>query len=295
MVYDTIVIGNGKDAIQTALESGRRGDRVALIRQPEERFASVTTELLQSSVDELLQTGTASMDRLRAIVAQRLGQQSMAAQSELDRLGIDVLTGEIEFLNASSVRVAGEIATAPSIVVATGTRSAALRQAQFDTQVILSAEGLLEVDALPESIVVVGAGRVGLDYAILLARLGVNVTVIDEQSSFFQLCGGLMSRTMLQVQSLGIAIRLGDEVIGVEKQAGGRGIVVRLSSGRALAADAALICVGREGRTAGLELESVGVGLDEHGRIWCDHLGRTWAPGIVARGDVVGFRSSLAG
>lgn len=99
-----------------------------------------------------------------------------------------------------------------------------------------------------------------------------------------------MGLPLFEAQAHDIAFRLGDEVIGIEPS--DRQAVVRLASGRVLKGDAALVCAGREGRTDGLDLESVGVGLDERGRVWCDARGRTWNPQITAVGDVVGFRTN---
>jgi NAD(P) transhydrogenase len=236
------------------------------------------------------------MTELRQLVEEQVQSQQTSDQAELDRLGVDILEGDIRFLDPTSIQVGADKATADTIVLATGTRSATLGQAPLDGTRILAAEDLLSLPELPKSMIVVGAGQTGLDYAVLLAKLGVNVTVVDEHSNYFQLCGGLMGVTLFAAQSLDIAFRLGEEVIGIQQSGGGTSVAVRLSSGRVLTSDAALVCVGREGQTEGLDLESAGVGLDEHGRVWCDAQGRTWTPGITAIGDVVGFRAtSLAG
>src|SRR5579871_3254442 len=129
---------------------------------------------------------------------------------------------------------------------------------------------------------------------MLLARIGIEVTVVDEQSTPVELYGNLMTNTgLFEAQSLDIAFRLGDEVIGIQTGADGW-IAARLASGKTLTADVALVCVAREGQTAGLDLELVGVGLDEHQRVWCNAQGQTWAPNIRAIGDVVGFRNKKA-
>lgn len=296
MNYDQIIIGNGPDAAAAAIATACRGQRVALARRSESRN-QLTPQMLRQAVGRFLASNYRTMPELRQLVADQIESDQASEQSELDRLGVEVLTGDIRFLDPQSIQVGADKATADTIVLATGTRSASLGQAPFDGTRILAAEDLLSLPELPQSMIVVGAGQTGLDYAVLLARLGVNVTVVDEHSNYFQLCGGLMGVTLFAAQSLDIAFRLGEEVIGIQQTAGGSSVAVRLSSGRVLTSDAALVCVGREGQTEGLDLESAGVGLDEHGRIWCDAHGRTWAAGITAIGDVVGFRAtpSLAG
>ena len=294
MRYDRLVIGSVPDAVRAAIGGSTRGLRVALIRSSDAGSDHVTFRMLRQAADRLFETGSVSMTGFRRQVAREVESQLAADQAELARLGVDVCTGDIRFVDSKTVAVGTELLTGESIVLACGTKSTPLGQAPFDGQVVLAAEQLLSLDDLPRSMIVVGAGRTGLDHAIVLAMLGVEVTVVDEHSSHFDLCGGLMNAALFEAQSLDIAFRLGDEVIGVETRPGPPRAAVRLASGRVLTADAALICVGREGRTAELDLESIGVGLDEHGRVWCDADGRTWAAHISAVGDVVGFRASSA-
>ncbi len=294
MRYDRVVIGNGSDAVRAVIAGSEQGQRVALIRSSDAGTDRVTSRMLRRAADRLFEAGLVSMTGFRREVARDVQSQQAADHAELVRLGVDVFAGDIRFADSKTVAVGTELLAAESIVLACGTKSTPLGQAPFDGQVVLAAEQLLSLDGLPHSMIVVGAGRTGLDHAIVLAMLGVEVTVVDEHSSHFDLCGGLMNAALFEAQSLDIAFRLGDEVIGVEKRTGPHRATVRLASGRVLTAEAALICVGREGRTAGLDLESAGVGLDEHGRVWCDADGRTWATHIIAVGDVIGFRASSA-
>lgn len=294
MRYDQLVIGSGPDAVRAAIGGSAQGQRVALIRSSEAGSDRITSRMLRQAAERLFKTGSVLMTELRREVASEIESQLASDQAELARLGVDVFAGDIRFVDSKSVAVGTELLTGETIVLACGTKSTPLGQAPFDGRVVLAVEQLLSLDELPHSMIVVGAGRTGLDHAIVLAMLGVEVTVVDEHSNHFDLCGGLMNAALFEAQSLNIAFRLGDEVIGVEKRTGPHRAAVRLASGRVLTAEAALVCVGRAGRTGGLDLESAGVGLDEHGRIWCDADGRTWAAHIIAVGDVVGFRASSA-
>jgi NAD(P) transhydrogenase len=301
MRYDRLVIGNGPDAVRPAIEAAERGQMVALVYSSDDRSDRVTPGMLRQAAARLI-TGPArnepvSMSDLRREVAREVESELAAEQAELARAGVDVFAGDVRFIDAQTIEVGTELLSGGNIVIACGTKSARLGQTPFDGRVVLAAEQLPALEVLPHSMIVVGAGQTGLDYAIVLAMLGVGVTVVDDHSSFFDLCGGLMNAPLFEAQSLGIAFRLGDEVIGIEKRTSSPQAAVRLAGGRVLTAEAALVCVGREGRTEGLGLESAGVGLDEHGRVWCDADGRTWAAHITAVGDVVGFRASntLAG
>ncbi len=301
MNYELLVIGSGREAIDGAMASAREGRRVALVETKAATDEAASIKVLHQAVKNLAPDGSTSMSDLRGEVA-RLGRcQHAADRAELECLGIDVFAGNVRFVAANTVEVqsGGDVNTiqADNVLVACGTKSARPGSIRFDGRFVVDVESLLTLDELPRSMIVVGAGETGLDYALLLGSLGVDVTVIDEQANVFDVCGGLFGDARLnEMQSLDIAFRLGDEVIGVETRSDNRA-AVRVASGKVFVADAVLVCMGRVGNTASLNLEAAGVGLDERGRVWCDAAGGTWASHIRAAGDVVGFRatSALAG
>jgi NAD(P) transhydrogenase len=306
MNYELLVIGNGREAIDGALAAAHQGNRVALVQPRNEARSGFPIEVLRDAVQQIVAAGTVSMRALRNEVARIERCQQAADRAELDCLGVDVITGDVRFVNATTVEVDRsdvdhprnpESITAESILLACGTVSARPSHLRWDGRRILDVESLLALEVLPHTMTVVGAGQTGLDYAVLLAKLGVEVTVIDEQADLLTVCGWLMEDSRwTEAQSLDIAFRLGDEVIGVEAPSDSK-VKVRLASLKSISTDAVLVCVGRVGATNELNLDAAGVGVDEHGRIWCDANGRTWASRIRAVGDVVGFRSTrvLAG
>ena len=303
MNYELLVIGNGREAIDGAIASARRGQRVALVETKAVVSEAASIEVLRQTVNHLAKVGSTSMSELRNEV-DRIGRcQRAADRAELECLGVDVFSGDVRFVAENTVEVrTGEVRSgddvisiqADNVLVACGTKSARPGHIRFDGRLVVDVESLLTLDELPRSMIVVGAGETGLDYALLLGSLGVDVTVIDEKANAFDVCGGLMGDARLfEMQSLDIAFRLGDEVIGVEARADDRA-AVRLASGKVFVAEAVLVCVGRVGQTDRLNLEAAGVGLDERGRVWCDADGGTWASHIKAAGDVVGFRATNA-
>lgn len=291
MKYDLIVIGNTDEAVQAAIAAARQGKTVALASEPGQAIGGSSAKGLRQAMTRSNGMEIVSMASLRQAVLQASESHQADGIEKLDHFGVDRFCGEIRFVDANTVAVRGEHLTGTEIVLACGIRSARLGNACVNGKTILNAEQVLDLEELPESMIVIGAGRTGLDHAVALSRLGVDVVVVDEHSNVFDLCGGLMDGNLFEAQDLGIGFRLGDEAIGIEEKAGNQ-IAVRLASGRTLTANAALICVGHEGRTDGLNLEQAGVGVDERGRVWCDAEGRTWAPHITAIGDVVGFRSA---
>ena len=118
----------------------------------------------------------------------------------------------------------------------------------------------------------------------------METTLVDERASLLDLLGRFdLLFTKNRAEKL--TFRFGEEAIGAEFGSHHDQLPsVRLASGRRLFADVILVCVGREGNTEQMQLNAVGVGVDEHGRLWCDSQGKTWCSQITAVGDLIGFK-----
>ncbi len=139
--------------------------------------------------------------------------------------------------------------------------------------------------------IVVGAGVIGIEYAIMLATLGVQVTVVDGRERLLDFCDTEIVDTLIyHARSLGIVFRLGEDVVGIQKLPQGM-VFVQLESGKRLVSETVLFTVGRVGDTADLNLHAAGLEPDERGRLWCNENHQTWVPHIYGAGDVVGFPS----
>lgn len=287
MTYDLLVIGDAQEGIERAISEARAGRRVAVIRSNEE---SVSLEMIRRGSEEIARSSTVSLQSLRNIVTRLIRFHALAVRTELERWGIELMTGQPQFVTDSEVEISergmSHRICAAEILVACGTESRQPASFSCDGHRVLIPESLLDLEEIPRSSVVVGAGTTGLTTAILLGRLGVDVTVVDENGSLLEICRAL-DGSLDAIPTLPIAFRLSDEVIGTTVRSD-RQVTARLASGRVLAADAIFICVGRIGKTYALHLEATRVGLDDRGRLWCDEQGQTWSPGITVVGDVAG-------
>jgi len=302
--FELLVIGDEREAIENALAAGRRGQYTALVQPTNFERGAIPIDVLREASTNIGNPSRARLRELRNEVNRILHSQRTADRVELDRLGVNIFSGDVRFLDQQAVGVCcrGEASTSivlsgQKILLACGTRSLRPHHFRFDDRLVLDVESLLDLDELPRSLLVVGAGESGLDHALFLASMGVDVTVIDARASLLDVYGGLTDTARLfEAQSLDIAFRLGDEVIGVATRQNER-VAVQLASGTVFVADACLVCVGHVGNTDTLNLEATGVGLDERGLVWCDADGGTWVSNIRAAGPVVGFRSNkeLAG
>jgi NAD(P) transhydrogenase len=224
-------------------------------------------------------------DRLQTIVAQRLAA-----------LGIDYLQGAARLRSSGSVLVtlpdgSNRELRGQSILVATGSRPAHPPGIPFDDPDVFDTDRVYTLDRVPRQAVIVGGGPVGVEFATVLAALGVPVTLVSQAERLLPSMDAELAELMGQELSRrGVRLVLGAGARSVGRVDGR--LMVTLSNDSALESDAVLFATGRQPNSDGLGLDSVGVQLDERGRIVVDHYFRTTAPGVYAAGDVI--RPALA-
>ncbi len=178
-----------------------------------------------------------------------------------------------------------------AIVIATGSDVTPLKGVEIDETQIVSSTGALDLDKVPGRMVVIGAGVIGLELGSVWRRLGAKVEVIEYLD---RILPGMDSELAKQAHRLfekqGLTFRLGAKVTGAAKSKKGVSLTVEPAAGgeaQNVEADVVLVAIGRRPYTEGLGLESVGVALDQRGRIPTDKHYRTTAEGIYAIGDVI--------
>lgn len=288
MNYDLLVIGDELEGIERARSVARDGHRVAVVSS---LGAGPSLDVICRAANNLLQNDDVNLTNWNREVTSLSHRRTVADHAELEGLGIDWISGLPSFVSretvAVTVRGQKQFLSGSEIVLACGTQSHKSASLAVDGRFVIGLESLPGATAQPRTAIVVGGGESGLLTAMVLARMGVDVTVIDEHQSPFELAG-LLDARFDTLQTLNVAFRLNDEAIGTELRPDLQA-AVRLASGRLLVADMVVVCCGRDGRTDGLNLEAAGVGVDERGRVWCDAGGKTWANRISAVGSVVGF------
>ena len=137
--------------------------------------------------------------------------------------------------------------------------------------------------------IVVGGGVIGIEYAIMFATLGVEVTVLDGREHLLEFCDReIIDALIHHARSLGMVFRMGEEVVGIERFSDTMA-AVQTESGKRLVADSVLYTVGRVGDADELNFQAAGLEPDERGRLWCNEEHQTWVPHIYGAGDIVGF------
>jgi len=309
---DLAVIGGGPGGYVAAIRGAQLGLQTALVER--EHLGGVclnwgcipTKTLLRSSellaamrrADEFgLCVGQLDFDLGRIVdrsrgVARQLRQ---GVTQLLKKYGVRVLEGYGRLAGPGQIRVAwneqpGEILAATHIILATGARARRLPVLAGAGDRLWTYREAMVPDSLPESLIIVGAGAIGVEFASFYNGLGVQVTVAealprilpwaDEEISAF------VQRDMAE---RGVHFFTDSSVQSVQPGSDGATVVLKHSDGRVSVTAARVICaVGVVPNTDGLGLEEVGVALDEHGHVRVDGFGRTSAAGIYAIGDLAG-------
>jgi NAD(P) transhydrogenase len=313
MRYDLVVIGSSPAGQEGALAAAKLNKRVAVIEHSRlgpggVRVHSGTIPFKTIREAILYLTGfrqrdvfgecyrdkrKITMHDLNRQVAHVIDHEIDVIHDQLDRNGIDLYRGDARFVGPHEIVVQGENETlrleAGHMLVACGTRPARPANFLFDSKHVFDSDEILQLETIPRSMIVVGGGVIGLEYASMFARLGVRVTVVDGRERVLEFCDREIVDTLLfHGRSLGMVFRLGEDVIGMDKITGDR-VALQLESGKRLISDSVLFTAGRVGDTDELNLPAAGLEPDERGRLWCDENHRTWVPHIYGVGDVVGF------
>ncbi len=202
------------------------------------------------------------------------------------------LKGAASFVDAKTIEVAGERHSAKDIVIATGSEVMPLPGVELDGEVVISSTEALELPAIPEHLVVIGGGYIGLEMGSVYRRLGAKVTVVEYMPTIVPAMDGEIAAEFAKLlKKQGIELRTATRVTGVKRKGKGAVVTVEPAAGGAaeeIAASHVLVSIGRRPNTDGLNLAAAGLETDGKGRIPVDtHSFRTNVPGIWAIGDVI--------
>jgi NAD(P) transhydrogenase len=306
-----VVIGAGPAGEKAATQAGYFGRRVAIVDRREAPggavvgSAGIPTKTLRESAlyltgfrrRELYGVGMALMpelalERLKKRTAEVTAGMTDVVRRNLDRNGIDLIQGQgsiggdrqvvVRRPDGSSLLLEAEI-----VLVATGSRPLRPAAVPFDDPDVHDSETILRLERIPASLVVIGGGPVGCEYASIFAALGVHVTLLDVADRLLPFMDAEVSAGLAGAfEEMGMRVLLGSGMAMVERVGGA--LQVRLSDGEVLEPDKVLFAAGRAGNTEGLGLHRMGVTVDPRGRIVVDERYRTNLNWLYAAGDVIG-------
>src|SRR5262249_16492929 len=203
---------------------------------------------------------------------------------------LTVIEGPARFADAHRVRVGDELLEADKIFINVGGRAVIPPLPGIDEVSYLNNSTMMDVDFLPEHLIIIGGSYVGLELAQMYRRFGSEVTVVERGSQLCQREDEDISENIKTIlQGEGINVRLAADCIGFDKRGDKGGVQVECSSGdKTVIGSHTLLAVGRVPNTTDLGLEQAGIQVDERGYIQVDDQLRTNVPGIYALGDCNG-------
>ncbi|MFF9151462.1 Si-specific NAD(P)(+) transhydrogenase [Streptomyces sp. NPDC014846] len=315
--FDMLVIGSGPGGQKAAIAAAKLGRRVAVVDRADMlggvslHTGTIPSKTLREAV--LYLTGLTQRDLygqsyrlkeditvadLTARTRHVVGREVDVVRSQLARNHVTLFSGTARFTDPHTVALSEasgreRLIGAEHVVIATGTRPARPASVEFDGRTIMDSDNVLSVERVPRSMVIVGAGVIGMEYASMFAALGSRVTVVEKRPGMLDLCDvEIVESLKYHLRDLAVTFRFGETVAAVERHP--RGTLTVLESGKKIPADTVMYSAGRQGLTDDLDLERAGLAADRRGRIEVDENYRTAVPHIYAVGDVIGFPALAA-
>ncbi len=323
--YDCVVIGTGPAGQKGAIQAAKLGKRVAIVEKnkvlggAQINTGTIPSKALREAVLQLTAGhqrgiyGTSRHVKEQVTIADLVSFSQRVIRHEweiirdqFERNNVDLLWGHAHFTGPNEVAIEGpdgeERITADRFLLGVGTRPARPDNVPFNDQTIFTSDAVMKLDHLPKTMIVVGGGVIGTEYACIMATLGVQVTLIEGRDKVL----GFLDQEICDafqyfIRQRGITLRLGEKVeaireVDINNCDGQNGSVcplveAKLESGKIIHAGTLLYAVGRQGVCKQLGLDKVGIEFDDRERLKVNEHYQTNVDHVYAAGDVIGFPS----
>ena len=319
--YDLCVIGSGPAGQRAAIQAAKLGKSVVVIEKRQTvggvavNTGTIPSKALREAIlhvagrsvaapryEDFASAKDALFANLMQSCARVIGAEIDITEGQFRRNGIEVMHGTAAFIDPNTVNVThargSDRVQATKFLVAVGTRPARPDAVPFDDHNIITSDQIHQLPAMPRSMIVVGGGVIGTEYASMLQALGVKVTLIEGRPQLLDFVDNEITEALqFHLRQAGATLRLGEKVTKINRIEAIQGahtcddIMAEavLESGKTIRADALLYAIGRQGATDGLDLQNAGLEADKRGRIIVNEVYQTTQPHIYAAGDVIGF------
>src|SRR5438132_10028022 len=316
--FDLLVIGSGPAGQKAAIQAAKLRKRVAVVEK--ERVvggACINTGTLPSKtlkdaiyyLHGFKQRSFSSMScslkksmTLKDLMARKdlvVKHELEVINNQLERNDVELIQGTASFVDPNTVQVArggSDVDTlrAPFIVIATGSRPRRPEDVPFDDVTICDSDSILFTEAIPKSLIVMGGGVIGCEYASMFAAFGIKVTLFDKRNDLLRFVDQEIVQALIyHMRTNGVTMRLGEELDKVTTDERDR-VVTTFKSGKTIVTDVLLYAMGRIANTDMLNLAAVGLAPDKVGQLKVNEHYQTEVPHIYAAGDVIGFPALAA-
>lgn len=308
--YDVLVIGAGPGGYVAAIRAAQLGLKTACAEArdtlggtclnvgciPSKALLHASELFEEASHGALAKFGVEiegaklNLDQMHAEKAKAVGELTGGIEYLFKKNKVTWLKGKAAFQDSSTVKVGDQTVTARDIVIATGSVVTPLPGVTIDQKVVVDSTGALALPKVPEHLVVIGGGVIGLELGSVWRRLGAKVTVVEYLDQILPGFDGEVRKESAKLfKKQGMELKTSTKVTGVTVEGDRATVSVEPAAGGAaetLSADAVLVAIGRKPNTDGLNLEAAGVKLNGRGQVEIDHDFATNVDGIWAIGDV---------
>jgi NAD(P) transhydrogenase len=311
--YELIVVGSGPGGQRAAINAVKAGKRVALVEKQSVGGVCINTGTIPSKTmrEAVLHLSgfydqsfyganyhskdQITMADLNFRVQRVIENEVSVIQDQLKRNGVDLFHGTAKFTGPHQIRVENNNGFSELegeyVILATGTKPAVNPKVAINGRNIINSDQILAMPQVPRTLIVVGGGVIGVEYACMFATLGVRVIIVEKRPRLLEFADTEMVEALsYHMRDRRATMRLSEEVESVEELPDGK-VAANLASKKRIIADALLYAVGRAGNVEPLNLPAAGLTADDRGRIKVDEDFRTSVPHIFAVGDVIGFPS----
>ncbi len=317
--YDLVVIGSGPAGHHAAIQAAKLRKRVMLVERKAIvggiciNIGTIPSKTMREAVlylsgyREHAIYGESYKVKEKITLADLLFRVEPVVRHEIDimrhqllRNNVELVHAEASFEDAHRMKLAfpegagARIVTTDKVVIAVGTEAVRDPRMPLDGHCAFSSDDILQMDAVPQTLAVIGAGVIGCEYASMFAALGVRVTVVEKRPRLLPFIDSeIVEALAYHLRESRVTLRLGEEVNRIEmiEDANGKRVRVSLVSGKQIVSDKVLCSTGRTGATSTLNLGALGVTTDDRGRIKVNGFFQSEVPTIYAAGDVIGFPS----
>jgi dihydrolipoamide dehydrogenase len=309
--YDVLIIGSGPGGYVAAIRAAQLGLKTACVEGRETLGGTClnvgcipskallhASELYEEAHSGALakfgidiKGATLNLDQMHAEKALAVKELTGGIAFLFKKNKVDWLQGFAAFTGTDTVEVSGKSYRAKNIVIATGSSVTPLPGVDLVPDVVVDSTGALALPKVPEHLVVIGGGIIGLEMGSVWRRLGAKVTIVEYLDQIMPGFDGEIRKESAKIfKKQGFEIRTGTKVTGVTVKGKKATVTVEPAAGGAaetVAADVVLVSIGRRPNTDGLALDKAGLATNAKGQVDIGHRFETTVPGIWAIGDVV--------
>ena len=312
--YEFIVIGSGPAGTSAAIQASKLGKRVLLIEKTQivggvtVHTGTIPSKILRETnlfLSNWQQRGIYSRnykikDRITAEdLTQRLqatlNKEVEIIQQQLKRHNIAIAYGHARFVgDGQKVSVEdhhGHVTEyeGEKFLICVGSKTRRPENVPFDGESVIDTDEIINMNRIPNKLLVVGAGVIGLEYATIFRALDIEVTILESKNHILEFAEkDIVDEMMHHLHDSNIKLRLNEELETIRKRDDGM-VICHLQSGQSICVDTVLFAVGRQGVAGDLALEKLGIEVDSQGQIQVNDNHQTSQPHIYGAGDVIGY------